>query len=421
MKTEIGNPEGVFRNKILATVAYTARVVALTCVSGPLMQTFLSSLGFDSHRIYVHSSILQAVNVLTILIFSGWVSNKNPIKRSAFAILPTALLFLTYLPIAIRQSASFSSYIILCAIGAFQQISIGLFTVCEYKVPYYIYRKSEYGMMLSICGIISSLLSLGVGAVISYFTARVPFTKVMAIAFCFSSLLIVIAFLSILFEKSLISNSEEETGDEEAKKVSIIALLRLPIFSGLIAANVMRGFSAGVIGVLATVALDLGHSESLTAAMVSAQSFASLSACGIFAACSKKLSPIVFLLAGGAFILTLPLLKISGSTGYLLIYTAVILGKTLIDYSVPTLLIRSVSANFAGSYHAWRMVLQNVGTLLATLLASRISHMPLLLIGAAFQLISCISFYICTKNSTKKEQLLDSKSDSLNLESEVTQ
>lgn len=397
MKTEIGNPEWVFRNKILATVAYTARVVALTCASGPLMQTFLASLRFDSHRIYVHSSILQAVNVLTILIFSGWVSNKNPIKRSAFAILPTAILFLTYLPIAIRQSASFSSYIILCAIGAFQQISIGLFTVCEYKVPYYIYRKSEYGMMLSICGIISSLLSLGVGAVISYFTARIPFTKVMAIAFCFSSLLIVIAFLSILFEKSLISNSEEETGGGEAKKVSIIALLRLPIFSGLIAANVMRGFAAGVIGVLATIALDLGHGESLTSAMVSAQSLASLIACGIFALLAKKVSHAAFLLAGGALICLLPLLSISGSTGYLLIYTLILFGRTLIDYSVPSLLIHSIPTSIAGPYHAWRMVLQNAGTLLATMLAARIPIPILLLISTVFGAVSCIAFYIYTK------------------------
>ena len=89
-------PAGALRNKILATIAYTARVVALTCASGPLMQTFLASLGFDSHRIYVHSSVLQAVNVITILLFSEWVSNKNPIKRSAFSILPTAILFITY-------------------------------------------------------------------------------------------------------------------------------------------------------------------------------------------------------------------------------------------------------------------------------------------------------------------------------------
>ena len=402
MNTETKAQSGVLRNKILALSAYTARVVALICASGPLMQTFLASLGFDSHRIYIHSSILQAVNVLTILVFSGWVSNKNPIKRSAFSILPTAILFLTYIPFAIAQNASPSTYVCLCAIGALQQISVGLFTVCEYKVPYYIYLKNEYGMMLSICGIVSSLLSLATGAVISYFTSRVPFTQVMAIAFCFSAALIAVAFLSILFEKSLIPDSEEKSDESDTQKTSIIALLRLPIFRNLIAANVTRGFAAGVIGVLATIALDLGHTESLTSAMVSVQSFASLFACGVFAVLAKRVSPSLFLLVGGALICLLPVLAISGNTVYLLVYLCIVIGRTLIDYSVPSLLITSVSRSVAGSYHAWRMVLQNAGTLLATLIASYVSPLLLLLIASVFQVFACISFYTCTKKSVKE-------------------
>ena len=211
--------------------------------------------------------------------------------------------------------------------------------------------------------------------------------------------MIVIAFLSIFFEKSLITSPDEKSDESDAKKISIIALLRLPIFRGLIAANVMRGFAAGVIGVLATIALDLGHTESLTSAMVSAQSFASLFACGIFALLAKKVSPSLFLLAGGALIFLLPLLPISGSIGYLIVYLFIVFGRTLIDYSVPSLLITSVSANVAGSYHAWRMVLQNAGTLLATFIASYISPMPLLIVAAVFQVISCIFFYAYTRKS----------------------
>lgn len=393
---KLTSPSDVTKNKILALIAYTARVVALTCASGPLMQTFLASLGFDSGQIYVHSSILQAANVLTILVFSEWVSNKNPIKRSAFALLPTGFLFLTYIPIAIAKSATIFTYVLLCIISAFQQISVGLFTVCEYKTPYYVYKRSEYGMMLSICGIVSSLLSLASGAVISYYTARIPFTRVMAIAFGFSSIFILISVLSIFLEKSLISESEEGDRSEE-KRASIVLLMRLPIFRGLITANIMRGFAAGVIGVLATIALDLGHGESLTSAMVSAQSLASLIACGIFALLAKKVSHAAFLLAGGALICLLPLLSISGSTGYLLIYTLILFGRTLIDYSVPSLLIHSIPTSIAGPYHAWRMVLQNAGTLLATMLAARIPIPILLLISTVFGAVSCIAFYIYTK------------------------
>ena len=397
------NQADVRSNKIKALIAYTARVLALTCATGPLMQTFLSSLGFDSGRIYIHTSILQAVNVLTILIFSGWVNGKNPIKPSAFSLLPTGLLFITYIPIALAQKATLPAFVCLCIIGAFQQISVGLFTVCEYKTPYYVYIKSDYGMMLSICGIASSLLSLATGAVISYLTSRIPFTRVMAIAFGFSSVLILISVLSIFLEKSLISGSEESDCGEE-KRASIVSLMRLPIFRGLIAANIMRGFAAGVIGVLATIALDLGHGEALTSAMVSAQSLASLLACGIFALLAKKVSHSVFLLSGGALVCLLPLLSITGSAGYLTVYTFILFGRTLIDYSVPSLLIHSIPTSIAGPYHAWRMVLQNAGTLLATMLAARIPIPILLLISTVFGAVSCIEFYIYTKKFKQSDE-----------------
>ena len=136
--TKLRAPNGVLQNKILSTIAYTARTVALMCASGPLMQTFLASLGFDTDLIYLHSTLLQAVNVLTVVLFSQWANTGALIKRSAFSILPTGLLFLFYVPFAIASSASPTTYVLLAVIGIAQQISIGLFTVCEYKIPYYI-------------------------------------------------------------------------------------------------------------------------------------------------------------------------------------------------------------------------------------------------------------------------------------------
>jgi hypothetical protein len=172
----------VRRNKIKSIIAYTARTVALMCASGTLMQTFLATLGFDSELIYLHSTFLQAANVLTILLASNWASNGSPIKRSAFTTIPIGLLFLFYIPIAIANQATPVSYALLCAVGIVQQIAYGLFTVCEYKTPYYVYKADEYGMMLSICGIISSVFSLFFGFVVSFLTERFAFSEIMKFA-----------------------------------------------------------------------------------------------------------------------------------------------------------------------------------------------------------------------------------------------
>ena len=386
----------ITKNKIKAIIAYTARTVALICATGTLMQTFLASLGFESSQIYIHSTLLQAANVLTIILASNWANNGSPIKKSAFTTIPIGLLFLCYIPIAIANQATPMAYVLLIAIGIVQQIAYGFFTVCEYKTPYYIYRAEEYGMMLSICGIISSLFSFFLGYAITFLTERFPFTEIMKFAFVISAVLMMIAFISIYFEKSL-RTEEKKQNLGETKEKSRINLMKIPVFTGLIHANLMRGFATGIISVLAAVALDLGHGEALTASMVSAQSIASLAACAVFAAVSKKISERTVVLTGSLFVVLIPMLLIDNSLLFLAVYTVIMVGRTLIDYSVPAMLLKVVPVEIAGPYHAWRMVLQNAGTLIATSLATVIPIPYLLAAAAVFQLISGISFSLIVK------------------------
>ena len=394
--TEKSMQSHVTKNKIKAIIAYTARTVALICATGTLMQTFLASLGFESSQIYMHSTLLQAANVLTIILASNWANNGSPIKKSAFTTIPIGLLFLCYIPIAIANQATPISYALLIAIGIAQQIAYGFFTVCEYKTPYYIYKADEYGMMLSVCGIISSLFSLLMGYVIAYLTARFPFVEIMKFAFVISAVLMLIAFVAIYFEKSL--RIEEKTeASATPKEKTRVNLMKTPVFTCLIHANLLRGFAAGVISVLAAVALDLGHNEALTASMVSAQSLASLAACAFFALVSKKISERALVIGGSLFVGLIPLLLINNSSLFLTIYTVIMVGRTLIDYGVPSMLLKVVPVEIAGPYHAWRMVLQNAGMLIATTLAAVMPIPYLLAAAAVFQLISGVSFSLIVK------------------------
>ena len=97
-------------NKLFFIIAMGLRTVALLCVTGPIMQTFLASIGFSSQWIYIHTSVVQAVNILTISLCSTWADRGNVIKRTAFVELPYALLYLLYIPLCIWKSASFLSF-----------------------------------------------------------------------------------------------------------------------------------------------------------------------------------------------------------------------------------------------------------------------------------------------------------------------
>jgi hypothetical protein len=172
----------------------------------------------------------------------------------------------------------------------------------------------------------------------------------------------------------------------------------------LIHANLLRGFATGMIGVLAAVALDLGHTEKLTASMVYAQSLASLAACAFFALISKRVQGRFVVIAGSLLVVLTPLLLIKSSMLFLIIYTVIMAGRTLVDYGVPSMLLHVVPVEIAGPYHAWRMALQNAGMLLATTLATVIPVPYLLAMTAVFQLISGLSFSSVVKKYSKGDK-----------------
>ena len=279
--TDSLNGRAVAKNKILSIVAYALKTVALLCASGSLMQTLLAVLGFDSRLIYVHSSFLQAANVLTMLIASGFAKGARSIKRAAVSALPMGVLFLFYLPMAIMRSASSEAYIALVLVGVGQQICLGLWNICDYKMPYYVYRAEEYGRILSICGIVGALLTMLSSSVVSALVAKYDYIAIMTVAFGVCALLLTVSAALTAMLKNLYPELRDE-GETSGERISLSRLFTTPVFYKLIHANLFRGFSAGVVIVLATVALDLGFDETLTTTMVPIESVATLLSCALF-------------------------------------------------------------------------------------------------------------------------------------------
>ena len=122
-------------NKSFFILAAALRTVALLCVTGPIMQTFLASIGFSSRMIYIHTTIVQSVNILTISMCSSWADRGNVIKRAALIELPYALLYLLYIPLCLWMSSSPLSFCTITGICLLQTVFLALWTVCEYNFP----------------------------------------------------------------------------------------------------------------------------------------------------------------------------------------------------------------------------------------------------------------------------------------------
>ena len=383
----------IFQNKIRAILAYAFRTAALLCANGSLMQTFLSVTGFSEQNIYLHASLFQAVNVLTIILCARFADKGNVLRRTALVQSPGGILFLYYLPLCLLQEVSTAAYIWLLLVSLFQSVTFALHTICEYKVPYFIYRTEEYGVVLSICGILSSAVSFGVGALFSFLSVRYSYNRIMLAAFGISCAFLLISGILQYFQKSLLP-PQETAEEKQSDKIPLSAMFRHEAFSRLFVGNLTRGFANGATTILAAAALSIGYDETLTSAMVSVQSLATLAACALFAVISSRIHPRYVILFGSCCFLTLPVLLCQNRPIlYLTMYAILLFGRTLIDYAVPSALLYAVPVEIAGTYNAWRMILHNGGTMLATVVAGFIPLPALLIISLVCQLISGINFF----------------------------
>ena len=379
-------------NKSYFIVAMGLRTVALLCVTGPIMQTFLASIGFSSQWIYIHTSIVQTVNILTISLCSTWADRGSVIRRTAFVELPYALLYILYIPLCLWKSASLMSFLLLTGICLLQSVCIALWTICEYKLPYYIFSPREYGSVLSIGGIVGGLISLGTGVMITRLSDILSYSSLMLSA-CVVSLVLMLACTALHLGLKPIADAPASSGPT-GKKSGQMEVFHYPLFRKMIPANLMRGFGYGTTTIFAAIALDLGFDQSVSTALVSAQSIAALVGCSLVGICLTFVSPRFVTLAGSLTFALIPLMLIPNRFVFLTVFVLVYLGRTLVDYSVPAILRSAIPVQIAGPFNAWRMLLHNGGTLIATTIAAFIPVTWLLVLTVVFQLLSGLHYYL---------------------------
>lgn len=379
-------------NKLRSIFALALRTAALLACTGPIMQTFLASLGFSSRFIYINTTLVQTANILTSSLCSQWADRGSVIKRSAVCEIPHALLYLCYIPLCLWKSPSFTSFAILTGICLLQSGCIALYTVCEYKLPYFIYGPKDYGTVLAISGIVSSLISLGAGIVITRLSQVMDYSELMMWACIVSFVMMGISALLHALQKPL-HQMHTPVSRETAPKQNVLSIFREPIFRRMIPANLFRGFGYGTTTIMAAIALDLGYDQSVSTALVSVQSAAMLLGCGLFALSVKYMSPRIVMLAGSLTFLLFPVMLLPGEGLFLILFAVTFFGRTLVDYATPSLLRLAVPVEIAGPYNAWRMIIHFTGTILATSIAAVIPVWALLALTTVLQLISGISYF----------------------------
>lgn len=379
-------------NKIFYITASALRSASLLCASGTFMQTLIGVLGLPSRLNYIHTTLLQIVNVLATVLCSKWADKGNVMKRMMLVQLPYGLLFLFYLPVCFLSDAPVGVFILLLTVGIFQTITIALSTICEYKQQYFVFDPDEYAHVMTISGIICGVVSMGFSALVSGLTSFFDYKIIMFVAFIVSAIFAIISGILYSLQKPLI-DMESIQQKKDDKKIKLEQVFRHPAFYKLIVANLCRGFATGTTGVLAIVAFDIGFDQSVSTMMAPLSSVAMFTGYAMYWVISIRVPQRVQTFLGSMAFLLLPLLFIQNKMVFFVAYTVILLGRNIVDISIPTALLKIVPAQIAGPYNAWRMILNNVGSLIATSVASIISPALLFAVAISSQLVVGISFF----------------------------
>lgn len=381
------------RNKRLSLAINGFYTVISLASSGTLMQTFLATMGVQVHLIHIHTTLIQASNVITLLVCSRITGSDQAIKKCALSGIPSALLFLCYMPFCFRSANPGNAFVFLALISVFHAMVHSLRTVYNYSVPYLIYPAEDYGPFSAVIGILVGTISLVMGYVISWLTKRVPFVNLMCAAFLLAALLEFLGIWFTLRQKSILPEEAVTTASKTGKHVSAKELLTHATFLPLVPATLLRGFASGTIVVLATLAFDIGYDESVTTTMVTVQSLTTLISCAVIGVLLKHMSARIPVFIGSLSFLLLPLLFVGSPTVFLVVYALVFFGKTLVDYGVPAFLRYVVPLEIAGPYNVWRMMLHNAGSVLATSLAAVLEPKMLVILTVISSVLSGCGFF----------------------------
>lgn len=395
----------VKKNKRLSLTLNGFLTVISLVSSGTLMQTFLATLGMDIRLIHIHTTLIQVSNVITLLVSSGITGSDRAIKKYALTSIPSAILFLCYIPFCRQSGDPGTSFVFLALISVFHAVVHSLRTVYNYSIPYLIYPAEDYGTFSAMIGILAGTVSLALGYIISWLTERIPFVHLMCGAFLLAGILELLSVWFALQQKSILPGNTAVAATGTRKHVSVKALLTHATFLPLIPTTLLRGFASGTVVALATLAFNLGYNESVTTAMVSVQSLTTLASCAVIGVILKHMSARIPVLIGSLIFLAMPLMFMGSSTVFLVAYALIFFGKTMVDYGVPALLRNIVPLEIAGPYNVWRMTLHNAGSVLATSLAAVLEPEMLVALTVISSVLSGCGFFFTKVLQTRKDTL----------------
>lgn len=395
------------QNTVLYAMKEASFTAAYPMISGAYMQLFLSNKGMSAYSIGVFSTVVSIILMATSMCLSSFAETKaNPLKQSNRLILLISLGFLLFLPTTMLDIDKRFLTLTITVLASVLTVLFALKSILEYKLPYQIIDMAHYGTLSSLNSALVGGVGIGANILFSFIIDSNAFGNPYLVCMIVAFVLFILSWV-LAKQLKIINHSFDQKSKRKASFSEIWRVLKSKEFTIFIIPNALRGITLGITGFITTIAVVMGMSEGDASKLSIMMSIGTVAASLAYFFLIRKLPVDVIGLIGSILLCAIIFLPKNNTPVFLVLVLVAITGRVLVDNSVPIMCFHMIDPETAGTYHAWRCILNNIVSTVtvyfAGYLLETMSPIVLLIPCAAAYLI-CMVWYMYFYRKICKEK-----------------
>ena len=209
----------------------------------------------------------------------------------------------------------------------------------------------------------------------------------------------------LMYRLKMIGGSKDVTS-AKTEKITINPWLDLKLliqnkdFVFLIIPNFLRGIGAGVVSMIALIAIrSVGMEDSDTPLLTTAGNIGSMLSSILYVYLVRRFGIPKTGLIGGCVFCLICLTPLGSTTSFLILYSAAYVGYIILSNAIPNMVYQAADQTIISRFHTWRLAITALGTAVGTpicgVLLVKVSPVVLLLIAAFVILLCTVGYYLC--------------------------
>ena len=369
--------------------------------------------GMSDAQIGIYNSLSQIVNMSVSLYCAGLAAGFSDSRKMINIILFLQAIFTAAYAIFCCVTGSAEVfYGVILLIAAILAIIAAVNTVYEYKLPCEVMDLQFYSVYVGYSGLFCGVISILIGAVLPVLFKHCDFYAVTGFSIIASAVCLLI---TIPVVRSMKPIGEQVQKNIEVSKLSafdnIKKLLSDRDFLVLLVPNFLRGWGAGLVSMIAVIAMRaFSMEEGQIPLITAAANIGTVLSSFVYIYLVKKCGTVKTGLIGGVIFSVIIFSTGLDFYGFLIIYCISHTGFYIVSNAIPDMIYRFADKTIISAFHTWRLAVTAFGTAAATavfgVLIESVPPVRIFAAGAAGYLLCVIGYYILYRNKDRAKNKL---------------